>query len=237
MKLTLVGLPLGNINDISLRAIEKLKQALVVICEDTRVFHRLWQKLMNLGYLPSAFDGKLIVLNDFNEKYMADKIAEEIKDYEEVILVSDAGMPIFSDPGFRLVRRMIEVGQEIDVIPGPTAATTSLALSGLSSDRVLFLGFLPKKQGKRSQVFEYIKNLSLETTVIFYEAPARIEKTLREMLEALGERDASLVRELTKEHQEVIRGNLQEILTIVKNKKIKGELVLLLRAGGKVVNP
>src|SRR3989338_6343271 len=130
MKLTLVGLPLGNIEDISLRAIRTLATAKMVICEDTRVFRKLWQKLMNEGRLQSSFSGRLIVINDFNEAGKVNWLLEQIGPEGEAVLVSDAGMPLVSDPGFRLVNELLSRGGSLEVVPGATAAMTALAVSG-----------------------------------------------------------------------------------------------------------
>src|SRR3989344_5694911 len=157
MKLTLVGLPLGNIEDISLRAIQILREARTVICEDTRVFYRLWQKLVNDGHLQTSFSGRLMVINDFNEAEKVAWLADQITLAGEAILVSDAGMPLISDPGYRLVKEILAREGTVEVVPGPTAATTALAVSGLSSDRVLFLGFLPKKPSKRRTGWNLVK--------------------------------------------------------------------------------
>src|SRR3989344_7460199 len=130
MKLTLVGLPLGNIQDISLRAISTLKEAKLVICEDTRVFYRLWSKLQNLSYLSAPYAGQLAVVNEFNEKIRLQSVLEQLQQAGEGILVSDAGLPGISDPGFALVNAVIVGGGEIDIVPGPTAALTALAAFG-----------------------------------------------------------------------------------------------------------
>src|SRR3989344_8541459 len=137
MKLTLVGLPLGNIEDISLRVIRTLTEAKIVICEDTRVFHKLCQKLQNLGHLSASFSGRLMVINDFNEADKVSWLLEQIGSEGEAILVSDAGLPLISDPGYRLVKELLSRGGNVEVVPGPTAAMTALSISGLSADKVL----------------------------------------------------------------------------------------------------
>lgn len=227
MKLTLVGLPLGNIEDISLRAITTLVGAKLVICEDTRVFHKLWQKLVNLGHLQTAFNSELLVLNEFNEKEKVPFLVDRITQVGEAILVSDAGMPTISDPGYRLVREILGRGGTIEVVPGPTAAMTALAISGFSSDRVLFLGFLPKKLGKRKQNWELVKKAD-GVTIIIYESPARVIKTLNEIeAEFSPETPVVIARELTKEHEEVLRGKISDLINQIKS--IKGEVVILFR--------
>jgi len=230
MELTLVGLPLGNIEDISLRAIETLKNASLIICEDTRVFQRLWQKLMNKGYLKDKFTGELKVINDFNEAERVDGLLIEIKKAEKAILVSDAGLPTISDPGYRLVKKIIEEGGEIRVVPGPTAVMSSVAVSGFSSDKIVFLGFLPKKAGKKKTDIEILKKMGKGVTVVIYESPYRINKTVKWLGEELGEEtEAALIRELTKKYEEVIRGSLKTLKEETEKRKLKGEMVLVIR--------
>ena len=231
MELTLVGLPLGNIEDISLRAIKTLKSADLVICEDTRVFHKLWQKLMNEGYIEDKFLGEIRVINEFNEKERVEGLFEEIKEKSKAVLVSDAGLPTISDPGYRLVKKVVESGGEIKIVPGPTAVMSSVAVSGFSSDKVVFLGFLPKKEGKKKADLEILKDLKGKgVTVVMYESPHRVEKTIKWLSNELGEKTrVVLVRELTKKHEEVMRGSLKELEQRLEKKKMKGEIVLLIR--------
>ncbi len=227
MKLTLVGLPLGNIEDISLRAIRTLASAKTVICEDTRVFHKLWQKLQNLGQLASSFSGRLMVINDFNEADKVNWLLEQIGPEGEAILVSDAGMPLVSDPGYRLVKELLSRGGNVEVVPGPTAAMTALSISGLSADKVLFLGFLPKKQSKRKENWELVRAAD-GVTVVIYESPFRVTKTLEEIGNEFGDLSPTVIaRELTKEYEEVLRGSVAELLA--SGAKIKGEVVILFR--------
>ena len=228
MKLTLVGLPLGNIEDISLRAIRTLNEAKAVICEDTRVFHKLWQKLMNVGHLPAIFSGRLMVVNDFNEAEKVSWLADQITLAEEAVLVSDAGMPLISDPGYRLVNEILARGGDIEVVPGPTAAMTALAISGLSADKVMFLGFLPKKAGKRNENWKAVKEM-MGITVIIYESPYRVKQTLEEIQTEFGSETLVVIaRELTKEYEQIIRGKVSDVLTGLK--PIKGEVVILFRS-------
>lgn len=231
MRLTLVGLPLGNIEDISLRAMKTLSEAKLVICEDTRVFHKLYQKLRNLGNIEADFSGQLRVINEFNEKERVENLLQEIGEKGKAVLISDAGMPTVSDPGYRLVNALMEAGGEIDVVPGPTAAMSSVVLSGFSSDRVFFVGFLPKKTGKKKSLVEVMKKLKGDgVTVVIYEAPYRITKTIDFLIKELGKDvKACLVRELTKQHEEAIRGSLETIGEETKKRKLKGEMVLVVR--------
>jgi 16S rRNA (cytidine1402-2'-O)-methyltransferase len=223
MRLLLVGLPLGNIQDISLRAIKTLQEAKLVICEDTRVFRKLWLKLESLGHLTGDFLGRLEVINDFNEKKKVPELIEAIQGFDEAVLVSDAGMPSISDPGFRLVKGVIALGGEVSSVPGPTALTTALGLSGLSSDRVLFLGFLPKKKSKREKIFKAIKAFGeIGLTVAIYEPARSVGKTVKEIQDYFGEVETVIARELTKQYEEIIRGETE-------GAKLRGELVLLWR--------
>ena len=222
MKLVIVGLPLGNIEDISIRVVKTLDKASVIVCEDTRFFHKLWQKLMNMEVLNHKFTGKLMVLNDFNEKHEVERVVMK----DEVILVSDAGMPTISDPGFRLVSRVIEMGGQIACVPGPTAMTTALALSGFSADKVLFLGFLARKLGKRREIWEWLKTTT-GVTVVIYESPRRVERLLLEIRETFGDVETCIARELTKEHEEVVIDKASEV--VAKLRSIKGEMVILFR--------
>ncbi len=227
MRLVLLGLPLGNIEDISLRAIKALDGARFVICEDTRVFNKLWMKLNSLGYINHKYEGKLSVINDFNEKDKSLELLAQIQEFGEAILVSDAGMPTISDPGFRLIQGVVDMGGTVTSVPGPTALTTAVAVSGLSADRVLFLGFLPQKQSKRIALWQDIARFSTGMTVAIYESPLRVEKTLREVDEYLGKKLKTIVlaRELTKEHEEIVRGSIDDVLKA----NTKGESVILVR--------
>ncbi len=233
MKLTLLGLPLGNIQDISLRAIEHLKNTKLVICEDTRVFGKLWQKLQHEGHLFHPFTGQLAVINEFNEKHQTDRIISLLHQIGEGTLVSDAGLPTISDPGYILIKKLIEQGGSLDIIPGPTAATTALAISGFSADKVLFLGFLPKKTAKRLINWNTIRNLGVGLTVIIYESPLRVPKTLQEIFQQLGNISVVIARELTKEHQQLIRGTATQLSTDPSIASLKGEVVILLRIDSK----
>ena len=227
MKLTLVGLPLGNIEDISLRAIRTLREAKTVICEDTRMFYKLWQKLVNDGHLQTSFSGRLMVVNDFNEAEKVAWLIDQITLAGEAILVSDAGMPLISDPGYRIVKEILAREGTVEVIPGPTAAMTALSVSGLSADKVLFLGFLPKKTGKRNENWKLVKEAD-GITVILYEAPVRVQKTLEEIQAGFGpETPVVIARELTKEYEQIIRGKISDVLANLK--PIKGEVVILFR--------
>jgi len=233
MKLTIVGLPIGNVDDISLRALKTIQGAKYLICEDSRMFNNLWSKLMQLG-LAQKFTGTIRFINDYNEVKILPRILAEICSLESVVLVSDAGMPLISDPGYKLVNRAIEMNWEIDVVPGPTAESAALAVSGLPTDRYLFVGFLPKKIGKRTSVMTTLKEMGERNkmTVVIYENPLRLLKILLEMIPIFGENiPACLAIDLTKVSQKILRGSLGQLLILAKEKRIKGEVVLLLSIG------
>jgi 16S rRNA (cytidine1402-2'-O)-methyltransferase len=233
MKLTIVGLPIGNIEDISYRAIKTLQEAKYLICEDSRMFNNLWSKLMQLGYV-QKFTGTIRFVNDFNEEKILPRILAEICSLENVVLVSDAGMPLISDPGYKLVNKAIDMKWEIDVVPGPTAESAALAVSGLPTDRYIFVGFLPKKIGKRNAVLATLKDIGeiSKMTAVIYENPLRLQKILPEAIAIFGEvTPACLAVDLTKVSQKIFRGSLGDLLISAKEKRIKGELVLLISVG------
>jgi len=230
MKLTIVGLPIGNIEDVSLRALKTLQGAKYLICEDSRMFNNLWSKLIQLGYA-QKFTGTIRFINDFNEVKILPRILAEICSLESVVLVSDAGMPLISDPGYKLVNKVLWMGWKIDIVPGPTAESAALAVSGLPTDRYLFVGFLPKKIGKRTAVLKTIYNMGeiSKMTIVIYENPLRLQKILPELISIFGETTlACLAVDLTKVSQKILRGSLGELLVLTKEKRIKGELVLLI---------
>ena len=216
--LVLAATPIGNLSDASVRLREALGSARFIAAEDTRVLRQL---ASGLGISLSA---KLFSLHEHNE---ADRIAELLKiaDQEELLVVSDAGMPTVSDPGFLLVRAAVEAEVRVEVIPGPSAVLAALALSGLPTDRFCFEGFLPRKSG---EVRQKLAELSAETrTMIFFESPHRVEATLTLMAEVFGDdRRASVSREITKKFEETVRGTLRQ-LTDWASKPVKGELVIV----------
>ncbi len=233
MKLTLVGLPIGNVEDISLRVLKTLQEAKYLICEDSRMFNNLWSKLMTLGHV-QKFTGTIRFVNDFNEARVLPRILAEICSLESVVLVSDAGMPLISDPGYKLVNSVLDMKGEVDVVPGPTAESAALAVSGLPTDRYLFVGFLPKKIGKRTSVLTTIHEMGAisKMTAVIYENPLRLQKILPETIAIFGgDTPACLAVDLTKVSQKIIRGSLSALLVSSQEKRIKGELVLLISVG------
>ena len=217
--LILAATPIGNLSDASARLIEHLGTSKFIAAEDTRTLLKLAR---GLGI---KLDAKLFSLHEHNE---AERVTQllEIAATEDVLVVSDAGMPTVSDPGFVLVRAAIEAGIEVSVIPGPSAVLAALAVSGLPTDRFSFEGFLPRKSGERRKLFQ---SLLLETrTMVFFESPHRIDDALKDALFVFGEsRQATVSRELTKKFEQTIRGTIPELLEWSAN-PTKGELVLVI---------
>jgi len=226
--LHIVPTPIGNLEDITIRSLNYFKQADLVICEDTRSANRLF-RMLDIDLL----DKKFLSYNKDNEHRIVDMLINEIQTYTFPILLSEAGMPAISDPGYLLIRNCIKAGLEIEVIPGASAVLVALVGSGLPCDKFHFEGFLPTKSG-RKQRLEFIKNYPF--TSVIYESPYRINKTLQEMLEFFSpDHPIAIGRELTKMHEEFIRGQLSEIIEQTKDKKWKGEIVLVI-AGKNIKN-
>jgi len=214
--LFLVATPIGNLADISRRALEVLNEVDLIACEDTR--HTI--KLLN----HFGIEKPLKSYHDFNEEQKARQFAEQLTGGTKIALVSDAGMPAISDPGYRIVRICREQGIPVVAIPGPSAAITALAASGLPSDEFMFIGFLPaKKMARRGKLTELA---AMTCTQIFYEAPHRIEEMLEDVEEVFGDREVCIARELTKMHEEYIFGKLSDA-----RKRIKplGEFVIVVQ--------
>ncbi len=219
VNLYLVPTPIGNLKDITLRAIEVLKSVNVILAEDTRTTGKL------LKYL--EINRPLQSYHIFNEHKTVEKLIERLKKGEVMALVSDAGTPGISDPGFLLVRAAKEAGLEVNCLPGATAFVPALVNSGLPNDRFTFEGFLPHKKGRKTRIESLLDE---SRTMIFYESPHRLMKTLEQFAEAFGpERMASVSRELTKIYEENVRGTLQELVDYYKEHPIKGEIVLVVQ--------
>ncbi len=217
--LYLVGTPIGNLEDISLRAIRILKEVDVIACEDTRETLKL---LNHLG-----ISKKMISYQKYSENEKKSHLIDLVEAGNKIALVSDAGMPGISDPGEILVREAWVRGVKVEVIPGPSAVISGLVVSGLPSTNFYFHGFLPK--GKIKEREEVVNNLKeIRATLIFYITPHSVEKDLQLFLKILGNRNGVIARELTKYYEEVIRGTLEELIEIVKIRTLKGEMVLIL---------
>ena len=219
-KLFIVGTPIGNLDDMSKRAIDALNLVDFIACEDTRVTIKL---LNHFG-----IKKKLVSFHEFSPKEKEEKIIHELKSGKKIALVSDAGMPLIADPGYELVRRCIEEGLNVTVVPGPSAFVCALVLSGQNTYSFVFEGFLPKnKRAKR----EKLESLKYENrTLIFYEAPHKLLDTLSQMAEIFGEeREISIVKEITKVHESVMLTTLGNAAEFFKQNPPKGEYVLVVR--------
>ena len=220
MKLLLAGVPLGNPGDASARLINAIQSASIIAAEDSRRFQRLCQ---DLGVSSEA---KVLSFFEGNEEERTEQLLNELKNGSDVLVVTDAGMPTVSDPGFKLVRAAVEAKIPVEVLPGPSAVTTALALSGLPTDRFCFDGFVPRTQGAREKFFDALKYES--RTIVFFEAPHRLVETLEVANKILGsDRKAALCREMTKTYEETVRGTLGEIQDWAKSKEILGEITIV----------
>ena len=216
MPLTVIPTPIGNLEDITLRALRYLREADLVACEDTRRTGRL------LAHYEIRKD--LIAYHEHNEESLAPELAERAKT-GRIALVTDAGTPLVSDPGYRLVRACIEAGVEIEALPGPSALTTALVASGLPADTVVFTGFPPRKGRKRKELLERIA--TEPSTFVLFESPHRLVKTLRDLPSGTP---VAVCRELTKLYEEIFRGTAEEA-TRHFSEGVKGEIVLVVRGG------
>jgi 16S rRNA (cytidine1402-2'-O)-methyltransferase len=217
--LYVLATPIGNAADITLRALETLKAADLVLAEDTRVTSKL--------FAIHGLKGTLNPYNDHNATEARPRILARLRGGARIVLVSDAGTPLVSDPGFKLVREAIAEGIAVTALPGPSAALAALALAGLPTDRFLFAGFLPSKAGERARALEELK--SVRATLILFESPQRLGESLAAMRAVLGDRPAAVTRELTKLHEEVRRGTLCELAAhYEKTGAPRGEVTLVI---------
>jgi 16S rRNA (cytidine1402-2'-O)-methyltransferase len=218
-KLFVVATPIGNLEDITLRALKVLKSADIIACEDTR----RTLKLLNFYGIPVK---KLISYHEHNEKERADYLIKELKKGKSVALVSDAGTPCISDPGYRLVKAAREEGIEVVPIPGASAFLTALSASGFPTDRFFFGGFLPRKEGPLKETLKEF--LVKPFTCVFYESPHRIERTLKAISELFTDAEIGIYREITKLNEEFLKGKAGELLEKLKSEdKLRGEFVLI----------
>jgi 16S rRNA (cytidine1402-2'-O)-methyltransferase len=217
INLFLVPTPIGNLKDITLRALDVLKSVDVILAEDTRTSGILLKHLEISKPLQSY--------HIFNEHKAVQKLVERMKKGEVFALVSDAGTPAISDPGFLLVREVLAAGLDVQCLPGPTAFVPALVNSGLPNDRFIFEGFLPHKKGRKTRIDSLLEETR---TMIFYESTHRLMKTLEQLAEAFGgDRQACVSRELTKLHEENVRGSFVELIDYYQTHPIKGEIVLV----------
>jgi 16S rRNA (cytidine1402-2'-O)-methyltransferase len=217
-RLFIVPTPIGNLEDITLRAIRILKEADIILAEDTRTSSKL---LKHYG-----IDTKMQAFHQFNEHKSLQPVVDRILSGSKTALISDAGTPGISDPGFILIRECIKNNIDIECLPGATAFVPALINSGLSVDRFTFEGFLPHKKGRKTRL-EMLAGIN--HTLVFYESPHRLVKTLEQFTEYFGiERQASVSRELTKIYEETVRGTLPELIEYYRTKIIKGEIVIII---------
>ena len=222
--LYIVSTPIGNLSDITYRAVEILNTVDIIAAEDTRRSRIL---LSNYN-----IKTKMISYFEHNKYQKIHKIQEILQSGKHVAVITDAGTPAISDPAYKLVRRAISIGSKIEPIPGPSALLASIVSSGLPTDRFIFEGFLPPKKGRVKRMEKLIDE---SATVIIYENTLRLKRTIKQLLEIIGDRPAVICRELTKLHEETIRGTLSGLLDLLDNKKLKGECVLLIGKDDKNV--
>lgn len=221
-----VGVPIGTARDITLRALDVLASADVLVAEDTRSL----RKLMDIHGIP--LEGRRITaLHDHSTAAVAARLVEEASAGRSVAYASEAGMPMIADPGFELGRAMTDAGLSVTCAPGPSAVLTALVLGGLATDAFHFAGFLPANKTARRKMLEELS--TLQATLVLYESPKRVGACLRDAAEILGDREARLCRELTKKFEEVRRGTLSELDQSVRDAPPKGEIVLLISRGAK----
>jgi 16S rRNA (cytidine1402-2'-O)-methyltransferase len=221
--LYICGTPIGNLEDITLRVIKILKEVEFIAAEDTRHTKKLLDRYQ--------INTKITSYYEYNKFKKAPYLVEILKNGQDIALVSDAGMPGISDPGYVLINLALKNNIKLIPVPGVSALITALVVSGLPTDRFVFEGFLPRKIKERKKYFKSIENE--ERTIIFYEAPHRLKKALKDMFEILGDRKIVIARELTKKYEEIIRGNLIQVLSEINTKEMKGEITLIVQGRSK----
>jgi len=217
-KLYVVSTPIGNLEDITLRAIRVLKEVALVAAEDTRRTRKLFEAY--------SISTPLISLYEHNEFKRSRELIDRLRGGRNVAYVSDAGTPGISDPGFVLIRQALENGIQVIPVPGVSAGVTALSVSGIPMDQFVFMGFLPAKSGKRRDLLVSVKDE--QKTLIFFEAPHRLVVALEDMQSILGNREIVMARELTKLHEEILRGRLPDLLQDLRGRRIKGEITLII---------
>lgn len=225
-KLFIVATPIGNLEDITLRTIETLKSVDYVLCEDTRVTAKLLNHL--------SISKKMVSFNDFNEDQKTSAVISDLTSGKNIALVSDAGTPLISDPGYKLVREVLGKNIHFESIPGPSALISALVVSGLPPDKFLFLGYLPKKEGKRKKtlsdlftILQSMEDKKMRPTVIVFESPHRLLKSLNSIRDVFDDIEVVFCRELTKLHEEVRREKISQLQEYFSKASPRGEFVLL----------
>ena len=214
----MVATPIGNLEDISFRAVRILSEVALIAAEDTRRTKILLAKY-NINSPMTSY-------HKFNIKAKTSYLIGLLKEGKNLALVSDSGMPGVSDPGHEIIRESVDQEIRVEVIPGPSAAIAALVVSGLPTDRFVFEGFLPKKPGKKAKRLKELKKEA--RTIIIYESPFRVLKTLQDISDSMGDRRVAVCRELTKHFEEILRGKAGEVIEKIKGKKIRGEIVLVI---------
>ena len=224
-QLFVIGTPIGNLEDITLRAISTLKNVDIILAEDTRNS----KKILDAHNI----DTKMMSYHDHSSEKEIKKIVDLLRNGKQLALISDAGTPTISDPGYGLIRDCIRNEIGIVPIPGVSSITAAMSISGLPSDSFTFVGFLPQKKGRLKKIKELQK---LDNTIILFESPFRLEKTLNQLFEHLGDRAVVVGRELTKLYEEVIRGNLSDVIMHFSKSKVKGEIVIMIGKNDDRIN-
>jgi 16S rRNA (cytidine1402-2'-O)-methyltransferase len=219
--LFVVATPIGNLEDMSFRAVRVLREVTVIACEDTRHTRLLLQRY--------AIGTSLVSYHEHNERSRTPELVRRLQSGESIALVSDAGTPLLSDPGYTLIGEAIASRVPVIPVPGPSALTAALSVAGLPTDRFVFLGFLPRKSGERRRVLETVR--AIPWTLVLFEAPTRVEGTLKDLQIVLGERPIALMRELTKRFEEILRGTPREILAQAHGHRLRGEVTLVVGGG------
>jgi 16S rRNA (cytidine1402-2'-O)-methyltransferase len=225
-QLVLVATPLGNLGDISRRALELLSVADVIYCEDTRRSSTIFSAHA------IAVNGRLRALHEHNEASLCDQVVAQVASGQLVVVICDAGTPGISDPGARVVAAVADAGLTVTTAPGPSAVVAALTISGLATERFVMEGFMPRKAGEREAL--YAQWVHEARTIVFYESPQRLGATLSEMVALLGPRRIAIAREITKLHEEVLRGSVADVSAIVNAREMLGEIVVVLEGNLEV---
>ena len=221
--LYLVATPIGNLRDVSFRALETLRSVDVIACEDTR--HT--RKLLNFYEISN----KLVSYHEHNEQVRSAELISRLAAGDSVAVVSDAGTPGINDPGFVIVQKAVQAGISVVPIPGPAAFVAAAVASGIPTDAIFFGGFLPSKKGERRKRLGELS--SVPATLVFYESPNRLARSLADCLDILGDRNAAFAREITKLHEEIVRGTLRSLATAAASAPVKGEIVIVIERAGR----